>query len=151
MANDILRRLKFSGAMVEAVTELIYHHDDRIKADARDLKRRLGNLGERRLRLLIDVQRADARAHSPYMRAERLAEIDTAAAMLDAIIARRPCVTLRGLAVNGDDLIAAGARQGPEIGAALRSLLELVVDDELPNEKGALLSKASEILGAPGT
>jgi tRNA nucleotidyltransferase (CCA-adding enzyme) len=144
MASRILRRLKFSGQTVKAVSELIYHHDDRIRADVKNVKRWLGSLGERRMRLLIAVQRADACGHSPYTRGERLAELDAASAMLDEMIARRPCVTLRELAVDGDDLIAAGRGQGPAIGAALRSLLELVIDGELPNEKDALLARATK-------
>jgi tRNA nucleotidyltransferase (CCA-adding enzyme) len=148
MARKILNRLRFGSATVKAVAELIYHHDNRIRADAKNIKRWLGALGERRLRLLIAVQRADSCGHSPYMRGERLAELDAASALLDVIAESRPCVTLRELEINGGDLIAAGAEQGPAVGAALRLLLELVIDGELPNERDALLLRASGILSA---
>ncbi|MDR2357276.1 MAG: HD domain-containing protein [Oscillospiraceae bacterium] len=143
-ARKILKRLKFSSETVKTVSELIYHHDNRVRADEKNIKRWLGRLGERMLRLLVAVQRADTLGHSPYMRDGRLAELDAVSAMLDEMVARRPCVTLRDLAVNGDDLISAGVERGPAIGAALRSLLELVIDGELPNEKSALLSKVDE-------
>ncbi|MDR1217003.1 MAG: HD domain-containing protein [Oscillospiraceae bacterium] len=145
IARGILRRLRFSGCAVDAVSKLIYHHDDRIRADARTVRRWLGRLGETRLRQLIAVQRADTCAHSPFRRRERLAELDDAADMLDGIISQNQCVTLRDLAVGGRDVIGAGVKQGPAVGSALRKLLELVIDGELPNERGVLIEKTKEI------
>ena len=45
---------------------------------------------------------------------------------------------MKGLSVNGNDLLALGY-QGPNLGAALRALLDRVLEGEIPNEKQALL------------
>jgi hypothetical protein len=49
---------------------------------------------------------------------------------------------LSDLAVDGDDLIAIGFRPGPDLGHALRELLELVVDDPNMNDRDRLLEHA---------
>lgn len=141
MAGEILRRLRFTGARVRAVTQLIYHHDDRLRADEAALKRWLGKLGEAQLRRLIAVQLADTRGHSPYGRDDRLRELGAVQETVDKLAALRPCVTVGALAVNGRDLMEAGFKQGPEIGAALQKLLDLVIDGEIQNERGELLGR----------
>lgn len=48
------------------------------------------------------------------------------------------CLTVKDLAVDGNDLQALGL-QGKAIGDALQSLLDQVLDEALPNEREALL------------
>ena len=59
-------------------------------------------------------------------------------AALDALLAEKPCFTLKDLAVNGHDLQAAGLR-GKAVGEALNTLLEAVMDGKVENKKAALL------------
>jgi len=59
---------------------------------------------------------------------------------VDKIRAANPPLTLKDLAVKGDDLIAAGVRAGPDVGEALARLLEEVLDDPARNTKEYLLS-----------
>ena len=61
-------------------------------------------------------------------------------AALDALLAEQPCFTLKDLAVNGRDLTAAGLK-GKAVGEALQTLLESVMDGNVPNEKEALLAE----------
>ena len=49
---------------------------------------------------------------------------------------------LSHLAIDGNDLIAAGYREGPAIGGALARLLDLVVDDPAVNDRDTLLAEA---------
>ena len=49
---------------------------------------------------------------------------------------------LADLAVNGDDLIAIGYREGPALGAELARLLDVVVDDPAANDRATLLELA---------
>jgi tRNA nucleotidyltransferase (CCA-adding enzyme) len=48
-------------------------------------------------------------------------------------------LTIADLAVTGNDLIAAGVPEGPEIGARLRNLLDAVLEDPAKNTKEELL------------
>ncbi len=60
---------------------------------------------------------------------------------VSAIRAARHPLTLKELAVKGDDLIAAGVRPGPDVGATLERLLAEVLEDPARNTKGYLLSR----------
>lgn len=51
------------------------------------------------------------------------------------------CVSLKDLAVNGSDLMEAGLKPGKGIGEALRTLLELVLEDPSMNRKEILLNQ----------
>jgi tRNA nucleotidyltransferase (CCA-adding enzyme) len=52
---------------------------------------------------------------------------------------------LRDLAVTGNDLIALGYEPGPEIGKALRALLDNVIRDPDQNTREQLLERAREL------
>jgi tRNA nucleotidyltransferase (CCA-adding enzyme) len=58
-----------------------------------------------------------------------------------AIRAKNPPLTMKDLAVRGDDLIATGVRAGPAVGEALARLLEEVLEDPARNTKDYLLSR----------
>ena len=64
-------------------------------------------------------------------------------ALLAEINAENACLSLKDLAVNGNDLIALGYT-GKAIGVTLNRLLELVLDEQLPNRKEDLLSFIQE-------
>ena len=46
---------------------------------------------------------------------------------------------LKDLAINGKDLISEGFEPGKKIGEVLETLLEKVIEGEVPNEKSELL------------
>ena len=100
--------------------------------------RALGALGERDLRRLLAVKRADNLAQAPDYRFMQ-GEIDKAEAILDQLLAEGACVSLGQLGVTGRDLLALGL-SGPAVGQALRALLDAVMDGDLPNERQALLA-----------
>jgi tRNA nucleotidyltransferase (CCA-adding enzyme) len=58
--------------------------------------------------------------------------------ILEEIRREDSCLCLKDLAVKGNDLMALGCR-GKTVGTLLNLLLEQVVDEQLPNEKQALL------------
>ena len=59
--------------------------------------------------------------------------------LLEQIAGEDACLSIRDLAVRGQDLMALGYR-GPAIGQAQQWLLEQVLDEQVENEKDALLS-----------
>ena len=62
-------------------------------------------------------------------------------ARLSRMIDQNRCCTIGQLRVDGQDLLDAGA-QGKQVGQLLNALLDKVIEEKLPNERGALLSKA---------
>lgn len=137
LAEEILVRLRAPKRLREAVVRLVEVHDWPLSAEPRLLRRRLHQLGEEGFFALLALQRGDARACSlsDCTREDGRNEVEDAA---KAILAAKPCLTVRDLAVNGRDVMALGYC-GSGVGAALRGLLERVIAGELPNEKNALL------------
>ncbi|MBR4961397.1 MAG: tRNA nucleotidyltransferase [Clostridia bacterium] len=70
--------------------------------------------------------------------------LDRMLAAADALEAENPCCSLKELAVNGGDLQKYGIT-GQGIGKTLAALLDLVLRDEMPNEKEALCAKIQEV------
>jgi len=62
-------------------------------------------------------------------------------------VALRDPVETGDLAVDGGDLMSAGIKAGPQLGAALRTLLDWVLDDPARNTHDQLLARARELAG----
>lgn len=140
MTDVILRRLKFDNATREAVNTLVLWHDREIPRTEKSIRRALRKLGAERLRELTEVKRADNLGQAPAYHT-RLQDVEQIQRMMDDLLARDECVSLKQLAVNGRDLLGLGLH-GPEIGAALEELLSAVVDGDLPNQRSVLLRAA---------
>ena len=143
LAGTILQRLRFDRKTAETVILLVRRHDLSLPDDEKILKRRLNLLGPENLRLLLQVRAADTLAKSPQDR-ERLALLERTEQTLERILSERQCFSLRDLAVNGGDLIAAGVPEGAELGKTLEALLEAVIDGACPNERETLLQYARD-------
>lgn len=140
MANEILLRLKAPTALRQQVVFLVEKHMTPLEPDRKLLRRRLSRYGREPLRRLLALQAADFGAKGVTGDKYPAEEIE---AVLSEILEENACFSLKDLAVKGGDLIALGYA-GPEIGRALNRLLELVVSEEVPNEKGALLAAIRE-------
>ena len=136
MADEILSRLKAPTALREEVVFLICHHMMFPEPDRKLLKRWLSRWGAERLRKLLDLQEADSSGKGLD---EDISVFREVRAIIEELIAENNCLTLRDLSVNGHDLMALGLT-GTAIGACLEQLLGLVLDEQIPNEKAALLA-----------
>ena len=139
MARAILTRLKYDNDTVATVCELIKYHDAIIPPRRRAVKKWLNKIGEARLRQLIEVKMADAKAQVPARGAEKIAGLVKVLALIDEVIEQGQCFSLKDLAVNGRDLIEAGVPEGVKVGAVLKQLVDMVIDEEAENERAALL------------
>ena len=137
LADEMLRRLKCSTEFRETVVRLVEWHDRDIPRTDKSIRRALRRLGERDLRRLIALKRADNLAQAPAYH-DRQLELDKGEAILEKLLAEDACFSLKQLAVKGGDLMRLGLR-GPEIGKTLEMLLDAVIDGAIPNEKEALL------------
>lgn len=150
LCGQTLTALRCSGALQQRVTRLVRLHHLPLSPDRIRLRRLLARYGEPLLRDLLVIQRCDAAAQAPAFGAARAQELDAFEAALGALVAERPAMSLGQLAVRGGDLLALGLPQGEEIGRTLRFLLREVVDERLPNERGALLAAARQRLEQEG-
>ena len=144
LAEAICRRLRMDKKSAQRIVTLVRWHDRDIPRTEKAVARAARQLGEDTLRQLLAVKRADNRAQSPLCRG-RAADIDRAEAILDDLLARQSCFSLRELAVRGNDLTALGLH-GPAVGETLQKLLDAVMDGSVPNERPALLALAREFV-----
>jgi len=145
MTDAILRRLRFDNASRERITALVRRHDMRIEPTEQAVLRALRRFGAEFFFQLLEIKRADTLAHAPGPKlTERMERYAALQALARDAIAREACFSLRDLAVDGNDLIAAGYAPGPALGAALDALLDAVTDGAVPNEKAALLGYLRE-------
>ena len=63
---------------------------------------------------------------------------------LDALMAEKACCRVNQLAVNGRDLMALGVPPGPAVGKLLAAALDQVLNENIPNERAALLGWLKE-------
>ena len=138
-AEEILTRLKSDRATRERVVTLVREHDLIIPAQERAVKRALRRLGKEDFFALLALKRADNLAQSPAY-ADRQRTYDALEELARCVLEEEACLSLRDLAVSGQDLIALGMEPGPALGAALAAMLDAVIDGEVPNGKDALLA-----------
>lgn len=139
MADAILRRLKAPNALREQVVLLIAQHMVMLEPDRKLLRRRLYQHGAETVEKMLLLQRADILATGVY---RDPISFEQASALLRQLLQEDACLQLRDLAVSGKDLLAMGYPAGPAVGKCLSRLLAMVVDEQLPNEKNALLKEA---------
>ena len=145
MADTILHRLKAPTALREQTVRLIEAHMTRLVPERKSLRRRLSKLGVETVRDLLVLQEADMGSKGTG-NAEEMEQFHEIRQLMQQIEAENACLSIKDLAVNGRDLMTLGFPSGKELGNCLQSLLNAVLDEQLPNEKDALLNAAKNML-----
>lgn len=140
LAGKILRDLKYDNATRKDVVELIAHHNDILLPDPVNVRRALARLGEVQTRRLVQVKVADLIAHDLAGEREKIlalfAEISD---VIDKVVARGDCTSVKALAIGGQDMMALGL-SGRAIGQMLNAALELVLEKPEMNTRETLLN-----------
>ncbi|RKI71509.1 HD domain-containing protein [bacterium 1xD42-67] len=139
LADEMLRALRFDNRTREQVVTLVERHDVQIPLRSQAVRKWLSRLGPETFFQLLEVKRADNMGQARELVRDRLAELDALQAKAEEILAQGQCFSLKDLAVNGRDVIAAGIAPGPEVGRTLNALLERVVCGEAENQREVLL------------
>lgn len=137
IAETILSRLRMDNARKAVILILVERHDAPLAFTRKAVRRNLSQYGEDILRQLLAVKRADTLAHAPAFR-DRVSLIDQWEILLDETLAAEDCFSLKQLAVKGGDLTALGLR-GSVVGETLRTLLSLVINEDILNDRDILL------------
>lgn len=144
IAEKALSRLRFDRQTIDEVKLLILHHDDDLSPADYALKRVLNRLGEKSALNLIEVQKADVYGQHPD-KLDRIATLDSLAVRMQQLIDQKACFSLKNLAITGDDLISIGYKADRFLGDTLAVLLDLVMQEKLPNERATLLRYATKL------
>ena len=141
MAEKILLSMHAEKETVQIVKDLVRHHGDPLPNDNYGLRKLISKKGEKYIYRMLALKRADTLALASSCH-ERLKEYDRIEESVRLILEEKPCLSVRDLALNGDDLMALGIPKGPNIGIVLSHLLDLVMAERLPNEHEALLAES---------
>ena len=149
LAEDVLRRLRFSNAEVERVGRLVRHQSDLFPPDARSpiVRRWMRALGPDLLDDLWRLRFALWRAqHAGAAREDRPDDLLERWRGARAVRRQRAPLSVGELAIGGADLKQLGLAPGPRFGDLLRTLLECVLEDPALNTPARLLELAREEL-----
>ncbi len=143
LCRAALRRLRYDNHTIDYVTKLVELHDFSAP-NPKSLRRLLAKLGEPLLRDLLALRRADALGTGTAEAAQVEAQTEQYLAWLAEILEAERCLSLKDLAIHGEDLLQMGIPKGPQVGALLRQAFEEVLEERLPNEREALVKFIQE-------
>ena len=138
LAAQALERLRLPGRVREEAVDLVARHHLPVEPTRKWAGRWLSRLGEERLLELLALKRADALACAGGEEGTPL--LDRAEEEVRSLLDSAPCLTLKDLAVDGRDALAAGL-SGPAVGRCLKKLLEEAAQGSLPNHRDRLLEE----------
>ena len=140
IVEAMLRRLKFPRRTIEDVVFLVAQHDNWPAPTKRSARRFLARCGdEEAARKLLALMKADRSAHAPESIASKADKLEEFGVFMEAALKEDTAFTVKDLEVNGRDLLERGWKEGPDLGAELQRLFDLVLAGDLPNDRAALL------------
>jgi putative nucleotidyltransferase with HDIG domain len=147
LTRSILTRFRYSNAMIDAVVHLVaehmFHYEDCWTNAA--VRRFIMKVGAEFLPDIYALRRADTFALSgkPVLPEQNF--LPLLIERVDAELAKKNALSLKDLAVSGNDLIDIGIKPGPRLGVILSELLESVVSDPIQNTREKLLEIAEKM------
>lgn len=140
MARIRMDHLKMStiGVNPDRVAHLVENHMFQTKHhfSDRSIRRFIHKIGPEHILKLVDLRLADNRG-GKYP--EGIQGVLKLRRKIADTLDRKTPFGVRDLALKGDDIMALGVPEGPEIGRILKELVEVVLDDPEKNTKEGLL------------
>ena len=155
-ARDLLRALRFSNERVRWIGDIVerWHvlhasisealHDESVSEET--VRRWVSAIGRTRVHALFAVLDARFAAEDRDARPNRREGVRALREHAEQIALRDPLET-GDLAIDGGDLMKAGIKAGPQLGATLRGLLDWVLEDPARNTNDQLLARVRELAG----
>lgn len=129
LAVRVLRDLKLDNETISRVKTLVTWADVTPAADETEIRRMMSRMEPEVWDSLMELNGYGTEIRN----------------LVSEIRERKDCLTLKDLAVKGQDLIAAGVRPGKEMGMLLHKLLEHVLEVPQDNQKDLLLELLKQI------
>ena len=145
ITKTIMKRLKFDNDTLYQVCSLVKNHSLYPQLSGREVRRAAWQIGPDQFDSFLLVKRADIMAHHPDVIPAKLDYLRELERIWAHIKAHGDCMSLKGLAVTGKDLIADGMAPGPQLGAMLEQLLQLVLDEPSQNRREVLMGESRKI------
>ena len=122
---------------------LIEQHMLWLVPEKQQLRRQIGELGLGTVYQILSLQQAD-NSNKGTAKSEENEKYIRILEVLEEIRSEDGYLSLKDLAVNGDDLVQIGF-SGRTIGLMLNWLLDQVMEENLPNERSTLLTWAQQV------
>ena len=145
IAENILRRLKLPSETIKHITTLINYHDVKLYPERAVVRKWLGVLGRKDLELLQLIRHADASGKYEQSVKEIEKDNPVITQIMDYIEADGDCISLKDLAIDGNDVRAAGIDNGRRIGETLAMLLDRVICGQLTNDRAELIDECKSL------
>ncbi len=161
IAEQIMKRMKFSQAEINRVKILIENHmfyyphvqEDMTEEERENIekhewsdsavRRFIQRVGEENIDDLFKLRLADAQSNPST--AFKPEEITILQRRISEVRKQDMALKITDLNITGDDLTNIGVQKGPRMGIILNQLLDMVIEDPLLNSKDKLLEKAKEL------
>ena len=139
---NILKRLKYSNKIVESVSHLVevYNFDEHSLNTKTKIRHFIKDIGKDYITDVLSLKKAVTENSSN----PSLKEIEKLKKEIEIILKENQPLSLKELAIKGDDLLAIGFQAGPTVGIILKKLLDIVLEEPNKNKKEELLKIANE-------
>ena len=138
----MLRRLKFDKASMRDIVHLVRNHSLYPALSEEGVRRAVVQLTPRLFPVFLQVKRSDIRGQNPEVQADKLDYMDKVEEIYHRVVDRGDCLSLKELALTGNDLIGMGFQRGAQIGDILGKLFDEVLQDPSLNTKEYLMERA---------
>ena len=144
IAEEKLRQLKASKDIIFSVKNIILNHM-RVEQDlsVKELKKLIMELGKENLSRLFDLMLANMNSKTDSDKEKEKILIDKLKDRIEEIEKMGKIPDIRDIAISGVDLINSGF-EAKEIGKIKNEVYNLILGEELENEKEAVISYLSE-------
>ena len=149
LAKEVfVKDLKISTKEKERVLTLILHHDDHINPEPKNIRKFIVNTSEDFVRDWIFIKEADLMDHNcPIGEEEKWNDtrrrFELFKTNIDEVVANENAFKITDLVVDGKDIMELfNVKPGPIIGQTLKALFEAVLDEQVENDRDALLELA---------
>lgn len=136
-----LKELRFSNDIVNNVTQLVKYRMIDLPTNKPDMKKFMNDISVKQMKRLIFIKKIKAALQ------EDIDGITVSEIIFNQIIDNNECYNLKQLKINGNDLMDRGVPHGKDVGNILNRILDMVVNEQLENDRLALLEMADEIIG----
>ncbi len=150
LIENALERLRADNAAKERTKYLVLHHGDMTAPTKKSVRRRLSRIsnefenGREMFDMLTALKLADVSAQAELVRETRKAELREVVKIADEITAERECLSVKDLAVNGNDVMSLGL-SGPAVGRALNAALEAVISEDVNNDRESIIEYINKL------
>lgn len=141
IAINLMECLKFSNEQKDLIYKFVKYHDEElVECKASKFKNILVDIGKEHFLDFIKLRFADASAHKLTKDTKYAIDyIDKIKKRFNETVIKEEALTVKDLAIDGNDIIADGFLQGKEIGDCLRWMLQIVLEKPEENTREKLL------------